>query len=253
MKNKFLFLLFYLLIPKFFLAQNNQLIGIYTAHNNVNNNYIKIISDSILEFKSFIGSCLLVPIYGYGKYKVLSNKIIVKTVRVDNEMNSCYDIIKNLDDKNKTEILVYDLNDPIPYCHISLKEGNKEKVILETNTDNNGFLTIDNLDKFPIDNSIVEIGLLGYDTYEIPLKEIKGKRIRVEIKPYEILENRTVVFNIDTTENHLKIIGPIFPETKESKKAKRKLRIKIMLTTWPWKWRFRNFSHEPKTFEFIKQ
>ena len=241
-------LIIIVLTGKISLSQNGQLIGLYKSGEN----YLKIISDSTMEFKTSYGCCLPIDIYGVGTYKKTDDKIYVNTIYADNEMNSNYDVIKDLNTNDRIELQILNFSTPVPYFNIALKLKDSKKITNGTYSDENGFASIENIQKNQIDNLIVRFSLIGYDTYEIPLNEIIGKYIEVTIKPYEIIENETVIFTIAYADNLTKITGPLFVKTKESRKFNRTVRLRMMLTNWPWNWKFED-NHQPEPTVFIKQ
>jgi len=248
MKRNLIILSIIVLTAKISFSQNGQFIGLFKSGEN----YLKIISDSTLEFKTTYGCCLLIDIYGFGTYKITDDIIHVNTIYADNEMNSYYNVINDLNTNDRIELQINNFLTPIPYFNIALKETDSKKITNGTCSDENGVASIENIQKNQIDNLIVQISLIGYDTYEIPLTEIIGKSIEVTIKPHEIIENETVIFRITSADNMTKITGPIFPKTRESRKFNRKVKTRMIFTKWPWNWKFKD-THKPEPTEFIKQ
>jgi len=246
MKNIAIIILF--LTAKIGFSQSGQLIGIY----NSGSNYLNILSDSTLEFKTTYGCCLLIDIYGFGNYRIVDDIIQVNTIQSENDLHSYYQVINDLNAHDRLDILIEDSSIPIAYCNVVVKEKESKKIIQGTSSDESGLANFENLQINQIDKIIVQISLIGYDTYEIPLAEIIGKSVKVILSPYKVIKNKTVIFNIISDNGSTTIIGPIFPKTKEGRRFERKVKIRMIFSRWPWKWNFKN-THEAKPTEFVKQ
>lgn len=226
-------------------SQTNPLIGKYLS----NDNYLNL-TDSIIEFKTSCGSGLLITIYGYGTYKIVDNKIQVNTFKPAEDKSSSYQVTGNLNYSNAIDITLLDSISPISYTKIAVLEN--KKVITVTDTDTNGHKILKDLTLENSNNTTIKFALLGYDTFEIPLNQVMGKSIKVFLRPYRVLKGETVLFDIVYDNGKPKIIGPIFPETKEIRKYKKKRNFRMICTSWPWNWNFKTID-ESVTTEFVKQ
>ena len=97
---------------------------------------------------------------------------------------------------------------------------------------------LENLGIAQIENLVVELMFMGFETVTIPLKEVLGKSVKVAMSQYEIVADKKVFFEISYESDSTQIVGPEF-------------RGSTIFTTWPWKWRqtckYRNTS-ESKIF-----
>lgn len=89
------------------------------------------------------------------------------------------------------------------------------------------------------------------DAYIIPLKEVIGYAIDVELVPYRVIEGETVVFDVRTEQGELQLIGPHLSEGRYSDKSVRAY-LRMMVRRWPWNWTFRD-AHDPIPRIFVKE
>ena len=201
--------------------------------------FVNFLSDSTLEFKVLYGSCLGTNLYGYGKYTIKKKKIKVNTIRHTSEFDMHYHVLKPLGDSTKIEFYIEDLSSqPIQYCNVVLREENAKNIDAFATADERGYAVLENLGIAQIENLVVELMFMGFETVTIPLKEVLGKSVKVAMSQYEIVADKKVFFEISYESDSTQIVGPEF-------------RGKTLFTTWPWKWRqtckYRNTS-ESKIF-----
>jgi hypothetical protein len=195
-------------------SQNIKLSGVYKAGGN----YLRIFPDSTLEFYTNYGSCILTDVRGYGTYTLKDSVIYLYTKDTIITGNSTFKIKNKSNDINKVEFEIHDdKGNIIPYVNVVVK-GKKYLKGGCTNVDGNYEVTIDsNRYKF------VEISLIGYDDYIIPVRKLIGNRITVSLMPYEILRNKNVIFKIRKTSSETSIIGPYFKnEVSDNRKQSNK-------------------------------
>jgi hypothetical protein len=206
-------------------GQSSLLTGKYVSGDN----YV-LVSDSTLEFKSSYGCCLLVDFYGYGKYRLRGDTIFLTTEKPLNEHLSTFKILNDLPNPFQANLKVECNRRPIQFCNISIKDKYSNRIKFSGFTDSNGVVKIDNFE-----NSILTISFLGYDRLEIPLKDIIGKSILINLLDYEVLSNKEVVFILLRDITSVRLSGPFLLQTKdkvkETKKAQRKRRFRN--GNWP--------------------
>lgn len=230
-------------------GQNQPLTGRYIA----NDNYV-VITDSSLEFMTSYGCCLLLDIYGYGKYTMHHDSIYVFTGEPTLGHGSTYQTLGDLSTSDKISIKVQNKGQPVQSCYVTLDDKSTNKIIHGASTDASGLALLDSLPTDHIENRIVTVYSLGYDRFEIPLNEITGKSILVNLSDYEVLRDKQVAFKLLSDSSSTKLIGPFFPISKEQlKKQKKDFRkhrkevskhnTKLVLTQWPWYWE-RNWNYD---------
>ena len=91
-----------LLIIQICNGQTNYLIGDYKC--NYPTEYIKIKSDTLIEFDVSYPSCFAVHLYGYDKYRVKKDRLITQTINsTDNQKTQIY--FKILKDSNQVSLI----------------------------------------------------------------------------------------------------------------------------------------------------
>ena len=186
-------------------CQNQSLIGNYKSFDS----YIHIISNDSLEFMSTIVGGFITTIFGCGRYVVENDKILLKAVR-PNTTNFSSFLIKDSIESRRIEILILDNSNPIMGCNAIIGYKNKRKVLLGNVADKNGKLIFDNLAAVSVEKAFLKLSLIGYDSFEIPLKDVIGKSIEVNLSPFIILDNKNISFQIVQSDMDYQIIGPYF-------------------------------------------
>lgn len=232
-------------------AQDLRITGRYVS----NDNYVEV-SDSTIEFMTSYGCCLLINIYGQGTYKIVNDSVYVTTGKIANGHGSTYRTLEDLPSNNQVRFVIQTNGEPISVCYVSLDDNTTNKIIQGAYTETSGLASLDNIPPDHIENSVVTISKLGYDRFQIPLNEIIGKSVRVNLTDYQVVREKQIVFKVLTDNDSTKLIGPFFLLTKEEKKEIRKSRNKsyrrMMVNRWPWQWRFKD-THVVVPTTFVKQ
>lgn len=234
-------------------SQQKSIAGKYGS----NDNYI-ILTDSTIKFKTQWGCGFRTTLYGYGSYKLQNNIIYYNPDEKENTLKPNYTIIQSRDSSSITRIKIKDNNEQIPYCTVYLREKRSDKLVNTFLADSNGIVVIENINGKHSEEIMVKPLLLGYGKVEIPLNEILGKSIVLDLSNAHdhYTADRTATFTIEEQGDSIQIIGPIFGQThdlsKEEKKRKRKIITGTMVREWPWNWHFKD-DHTPVPTIFVKQ
>lgn len=228
-------------------SQTISLPGEYTSSNG----YINI-TDSILEFKTLYGCCLLSEIYGFGTYKIANNKIVVNTIWRNNENFSNYRIIKSIDSQDKIELIINNFEAEFPFSEIiiTIMSENQRKEYNGYYFENKDSILIENLDFNKTENKIIQIFNCN-DKLQIPLNNALGKSIVVNMKPYRTIQNERITFNIFQESHGIKIVGPYFEKQKQDSNMSIKIKLRTIISNWPWNWNLK-YKHEAQPIEFRK-
>ena len=230
------------------IGQESNLTGRYISSDN----YV-IISDSSLEFRTSYGCCVLTDLYGFGKYEILKDTIYVSTEKPRSSNCSKFKILNNLSSTNEISVKVENNGKPIKFCTVTIEDNIKKKIIYGVSTDTSGYVNLKLKPNDHYENETLTIFILGYDKFQIPVSEIIGKSIEVNLVNYLVLKDRKVAFKIQKDNFTTKLLGPFFPPTDkeklELKKTMRKGKRQIMTHSWPWNWRYQD-THEiiPTTY-----
>lgn len=201
------------------------------------------------------GCCLTEDLYGFGKYRIINDSIYITISKPPAGHGSSYHLLNDLPTKEKLDIKVQ-CNGKLVYgCQVILRDKTTAKIIKGTTSDISGLALMDSLPIESVETKIVSLNLMGYDPIDMPLTEVSGKLILVNLTDYRVLRDREVVFRLFSDSNSFKLIGPFFPltkkEKKENKKLRRKLNFQTVIHAWPWHWRFRD-THIVKPLEFVR-
>ncbi|MCG3165830.1 MAG: hypothetical protein POELPBGB_01605 [Bacteroidia bacterium] len=233
------------------LGQNQPLTGRYIS----NDNYV-VITDSSLEFMTGYGCCLLIDLYGFGKYQFHNDSVYVTTSKPAPGHGSTYQVLGDLPTSDQISVKVQNNGQPIQSCYVTLDDKSVNEITHGASTDASGLALLNSLPTDKSVNKIVSIYSLGYDRFEIPLNDITGKSILVDLSDYQVLRDTQVAFKLLVDSNSTKLIGPFFPLTKEKKKElkkeKRKRKGQMMVHSWPWQWRFKD-THVVTPTEYVRQ
>lgn len=246
--NRFCLLL--CLICKLALGQSPPLTGSYFS--KYGGGFISV-SDSLIEFQTLYGCCISTTLYGYGKYEIRKDSVFISTGTPKIGRGSTYQVLGDLPKQDEIKIKVMSDQEPNPFAFLAVIDKSTEEIIWRgpCNRIDTAFW-IDSLPVNNIDNKIVEVFDIGSGQFEIPLSEIIGKSILVNLANYKVL-HELVAFKVSSDSGRTTLTGPIFPltkeEIKEAKKAKRKRHLDMMRWNWPWRWRFKsNHVAQPRTF-----
>jgi hypothetical protein len=150
--------------------------------------YIDFKNDSV-SFKISSNGGLIVDLCGNGVYKITDEFLLIKTLDFKGT-DSRFDKIKNQD--KLIDFTVFDIeNNAIFGVNISFTD-NKGKILSGMSTDENGYASIEmnkNADK-------INLSLVGYDNYTIAYSDFFD--YKVKLVNYVIIENKTVVFKINS-------------------------------------------------------
>ena len=231
-------------------GQNQPLTGRYIS----NDNYV-VITDSSLEFKTRYGCCLLVDIYGYGKYKVRKDSVYVLTTDPIGH-GSTYQTLGDLPNPDQIVVKVMDKQQPLDGGTVTLVDKSIGKILQGAYSDTSGLASLGSLSKDSIENKVISVSAFGYDRFTIPLDKVIGKSILVNLSDYQVFRDRQVVFKFVSDSSSTKLIGPFFPLTKEQtkqlKKDKRKRNAQTLVHALPWQWRFKD-THVVTPTEYVRQ
>lgn len=234
-------------------GQNMLLSGKYVSDNN----YV-LVTDTTIEFKTSYGCCLLVDLYGYGKYKIQNDSILLTTEKPLNEHCSSFKILNNLPNASQVHIKVESSRQPVQFCNLYLKDKLSDRISYSYSTDSIGIAQLDNLPAEHYENILLSIYTIGYDRIEIPLNEIMGKSILINLLDYEVLRDKQVAFKLLHDTASTKLVGPFLLQTKDqlkkAEKAQRKRNAQSLVRTWPWNWHIKNTdSHTATPTTFVRQ
>lgn len=166
----------------------------YTFSQNLNgkyfedSDYIEFKNDSAI-FKISSNGGLIVYLHGTGTYKIINKFLLIKTSNYNGyksyheitEKTNVFPLIKVLDPESK----------PIMGVNITLIDK-KGDFLSGTMTNENGQATFENnknADK-------IKLALVGYDIYKIDYSA--EYNYKIVLMDYETIENRSVVFKIDS-------------------------------------------------------
>jgi hypothetical protein len=182
---------------------NSQKLNLPCHNSNIE--FINFISEDSLEFKINYGEGIISTLYGYGKYIERGRKILLKTVRPESQDNSQHHNIRSID-TTSIEINVSWLKEPISSCTVLICDDRK-KVVSGSVTDNQGYAKLSNLIFTDETNYKLLIGMVGRDIYDLPLKEVLGKSMNIELCPYRVLNGPEVIFLIKEKKDDRFLIG----------------------------------------------
>jgi hypothetical protein len=232
------------------IGQERDLTGRYLSSDN----YV-IISDSSLEFRTSYGCCVLTDLYGFGKYEILKDTIYVSTEKPSSSNCSKFKILNNLSSSNEISVKVENNGKPIEFCTVTIDDNVKKKIIYGVYTDTSGFVNLKLKPNDHFENKTLTIIILGYDKFQIPVSEIIGKSIEVNLVNYLVLIDRKVAFKIQKDNYSTKLLGPFFPATDEEKlemkKTMRKRKRQMRTHSWPWNWQYRD-THKIIPTTYVK-
>lgn len=119
---KFIFGIIFIFTFSFCCGQENDFIGKYLCSQK--NEFIEIISDSLIKFHVDYPSCLAIPLYGYGKYEIKRGRLFTNTSKSsDYEPNTEIFFKISKDYNNETSLIG-------PYFRKNL-EYRKEKLMMK--------------------------------------------------------------------------------------------------------------------------
>ncbi len=248
---KYVSLITLLLTANHGLTQTNTLFGKYQSGHY----FINFISDSTLEFNVNSGGCLTYDLYGYGKYKIIEDKVEVRTIKSDSEFDSKYQVVKDLNDSKRVVILIEDgKSEPLAYCNVLLKNRNSDELIVGMASNEIGIAIFDNLSLSQINECFIEVTSL-WSAFEIPLSEVIGKSIKVTLSYHLVIQNERVVFNIKADSNSIETSGPEFIDRKVNRKPEFRWKTRVVFTKWPWNWNFKKAKHfhDSESTLFVRQ
>lgn len=228
------------------ICQENELRGTYWSDSTY---YVKIGTNDTIEFFSRIPSGFSFELFGVGRYEIIDSILRVKTFPPGPEIASGYKIIEELDDNDNAKLRVSNKYGPVEYCNISVVDSSSRKNITWFDADENGVSHLNLVEADLSNEAIVRFSALGMDSFSIPLSEIKGYSVEVNLKPYRVLQNDLIDFKILSKNGTFYLMGPNYPNSYDSRmKARDKLR--IMLSHWPWHWNFSHFQDTvPQVFK----
>lgn len=177
------------------------------------------INDSVFEFNAYWGCCFINKRYIHGNYNLIDSLIFVDA-KSKPEIESFYKIIKNLLDTNSLEIKIIDNNskESISYANVVLKDKLKNVEIISYSTNTEGYVKINNLMKCRLKNYCISLNYFGYSSILIPLDDIIGKSIEINLRDIIVVKDEIVKFKIKKNkENQLVISGPYFKKAKPYK------------------------------------
>jgi len=231
-------------------GQERNLTGRYLSSDN----YV-VISDSSLEFMTSYGCCILTDLYGFGKYEILEDTIYVSTEKPISSNCSKFKTLNNLSAANEISVKVENNGKPVKFCSLTINDNFKKKFIYGVSTDTSGFAKLKLEPNDHYENETLTIFILGYDKFQIPVSEIIGKSIEVNLVNYMVINDRKVAFKIQKDNYSTKLVGPFFPPTDEEKlelkKTMRKRKRQMMIHSWPWNWRYKD-THEIIPTTYVK-
>jgi hypothetical protein len=179
-----------------------------TDSYNEDDDFVNFIADDSIEFKVSVGEGFTSDVYGYGSFKTKGNRIIVHTIHPISNKHSNY-IIKDTIDTDKIELQAFLEKRPLVGGNVILQQRNSDKVIQGKITDENGYATFKDLNSTGFEKLYISISGVGYGSSLIPVKNIKGKSIKIILSPYLILDNKKVIFKKKKRKGKELLIGPI--------------------------------------------
>ena len=165
----------------------------FLDENTKDDDFITFIAEDTIEFKVTIGECITSKVYGYGPIKSQRNRIIVHTIRPNSEKHSNYKIIDTIQ-PNKIDLQVFVQGKPLYVGNVFIFMKDRKNVIVGTITNKEGKASLHIPDSYTIDNLFISISFVEYDSYSIPLKNINGKSVIINLSPYLILDDKKVIF-----------------------------------------------------------
>jgi len=204
-------------------SQKSKLIGIYPTGELSDT---LIITDSSLQFK--YGN-----VYGFGSYKVRKDKIYVHAKYFTHKNSSYYEFESSLKTKDKFKITIFCPQNIIHSTNfLTVKEKNGRKEYLNWMINNSSPVLAENFNLKNPENKIVIIKN-GSDKLIIPLSDVLGKSIKVNMTDNYTLMDETVWFRIIKNQYETILEGPYKILTREEKQ------LYGMNHHWPWKKRLK--------------
>lgn len=155
--------------------------------------FIEFKNDSV-DFKLESNGGLIMDLRGNGIYKLSNEYLLIKTFDFKGFDSHC-EKIKN--ESESIQFTILDPNNTAIYGVNIIFTDNKGKFLSGTVTDKNGQASIaknENACK-------INLSLVGYDTYTINYSD--NCDYRVNLMDYKIIENKTVVFKINSSDSDI--------------------------------------------------
>lgn len=150
--------------------------------------FINFNSDSVnFQIKSNDG--LIVDLHSSGTYDVFEEYLIIKAGQYQG-INSTYSVIENK--KDIAQITVADIDKKAIIGVNVFLYDNSGNLVYVTTTNENGIAIIEN----KLTEGKITLSLVGYDTFKFNFSN--DYNYRVKLMNFEIIENKTVIFKINT-------------------------------------------------------
>lgn len=153
-----------------------------------NSDFMNFNSDSV-NFEIESNGGLIVDLHSSGTYDVFEEYLIVKAGQCQG-VNSTYSVIEST--KDIVQITVVDIDEKAITGVNVFFYDNSGNLVYVTTTDENGIAIIEN----KLTEGKITLSLVGYDTFKFNFSN--DYNYRVKLMNFEIIENKTVIFKINT-------------------------------------------------------
>jgi hypothetical protein len=225
------------------IAENKLPKGVYTYGTT---DTVEVLTDSTLRFDLYYGCCVNYRMYGYGKYRILGEELIVQT-EMNERLKSSYLKIIGLIDTPYIKISLKPNEALSAINPIKISSGARSSIkefyitrdtILDFNT-----LKIDSSSNFTL--TIWDLGMIDL---EFDLKNLCGKSVQIKSVPYQISVNQKIAFKISqgTIGQQIKLMGPFFKNKNQKINFREWIANAYYNPFWRNKFWGKRWRHEPR-------
>lgn len=214
-------------------GQSSIPVGVFWSDST---HFVKIHNDRDAEFFAEVGCCLPFDLYGRGEYIVSDSMLTIQTFKPDTPYNSTSEVIEVFQESMDVQVVVKSDGITVKHCMVFIRDIRTNEIKHGETASETGLATLDSLAVDSIQHVELIVASLDHDEFAIPMEQVIGKSIEVDLKPYLISRNEQIQFRIRTTGEQIVLLGPHIPHQDHALRARD--RIKIMATRWPWNWQF---------------
>ncbi|MGB0871101.1 MAG: hypothetical protein ACPGSD_16045 [Flavobacteriales bacterium] len=220
--HSILFLISCIIFSGDIMAQSHIIKGKYSNNRNY---YFNFLDQNKVDFYIGTSGCIITEYKGFGDYTIENDSLKIWT-KFPESYTKPYQNQHALAHKHQVELHIFDQN-KTPNSLVILYNKSSNKIVLSKGNNEEGFVAISNIDTSAVDELGLIIKSFGYSDIVIPLNQVIGQSVKINLNSFYTLNNELVTFPITIFSDSLLLSTYTIPEkeiTTTNKKERRRIK-----------------------------